>query len=44
MTIFFPTRTAARAFESKNGYVVDAGKDAKNGRRWGFHISKNGSK
>lgn len=42
MTIFFATRTAARAFTSKNGYVVDNGKDAVAGRRWGFRISKNG--
>lgn len=38
MTIFFKSRTLARAFKSKNGKVVDHGKDAANGRRWGFQI------
>lgn len=40
MTIFFATRTAARAFTSKNGKGVDHGKDSTTGRRWGFQISK----
>lgn len=40
MTIYFPSRTLARAFGSKNGKVVDKGKDAAPGRRWGFQIKK----
>lgn len=40
MTIFFATRTLARAFTSKNGKVVDHGKDSAAGRRWGFQINK----
>lgn len=40
MTIFFATRTLARAFGSKNGKVVDHGKDAAAGRRWGFKIGR----
>lgn len=40
MTIFFATRTLARAFNSKNGKVVDHGKDSTPGRRWGFKIQK----
>lgn len=40
MTIFFATRTLARAFTSKNGKVVDHGKDSAVGRRWGFQINK----
>ena len=40
MTIFFPSRTLARAFSSKNGKVVDHGKDASPGRRWGFRLNR----
>lgn len=40
MTLFFKTRTAARAFTSKNGKVVDHGASAAAGRRWGFKIDK----
>lgn len=40
MTIFFTSRTLARAFGSNNGKVVDHGKDAAPGRRWGFQIKK----
>lgn len=46
MTLFFNSRTLARAFndakEVKNGKVVDHGKDAAPGRRWGFQIKKAG--
>lgn len=38
MTIFFASRTQARAFGSKNGKMVDKGKEAPVGRRWGFQI------
>lgn len=40
MTIFFKSRTEARSFKSKNGNVVDHGKDSATGRRWGFQIKK----
>lgn len=40
MTIFFSSRNLARSFGSKNGKVVDNGKDAPGGRRWGFKINK----
>lgn len=44
MTIFFKSRTLARAFneakELKNGKVMDHGVDAPAGRRWGYRISK----
>lgn len=40
MTIFFASRTLARAFGSKNGKVVDHGKDAAVGRRWGFRLNR----
>lgn len=40
MTIFFATRTLARAFGSKNGKVVDHGVSAPAGRRWGFQIGR----
>lgn len=40
MTIFFASRTLARAFGSKNGKVVDHGKDAPAGRRWGFRLNR----
>jgi hypothetical protein len=38
MTIFFASRDKARAFGSKNGKVVDHGKESAPGRRWGFQI------
>lgn len=40
MTIFFASRTLARAFGSKNGKVVDHGKDTPAGRRWGFRLNR----
>lgn len=40
MTIFFASRTLARAFKSNNGKVVDHGADSPKGRRWGFQINK----
>lgn len=39
MTLFFKSRTLARAFGSKNGKVVDMGADAAPGRRWGFRLN-----
>lgn len=40
MTIFFKSRTLARAFTSKNGKIVDHGNDSPTGRRWGFKVNK----
>jgi hypothetical protein len=44
MTIFFKSRTLARAFndakEVKNGKVVDHGSDSAPGRRWGYLINR----
>jgi len=40
MTLFFASRTLARAFTSVNGKVVDHGTDAPKGRRWGFQVTK----
>jgi hypothetical protein len=39
MTLFFKSRTLARAFTSKNGKVVDMGADAPAGRRWAFRLN-----
>lgn len=40
MTLFFKSRTLARAFESKNGKVIDHGVDSPVGRRWGFRLNR----
>lgn len=39
MTLFFKSRTLARAFTSKNGKVIDHGFDSPVGRRWGFRLN-----
>ncbi|ATW58308.1 hypothetical protein CNR37_00101 [Pseudomonas phage ventosus] len=38
MKLFFPTRTAARAFKPANGKFVDLGKDA--AKRWAVQLQK----
>lgn len=40
MTLFFKSRTLARAFTSTNGKVVDHGVESPVGRRWGFQIKR----
>lgn len=40
MTLFFKSRTLARAFKTTTGKVVDHGPTAASGRRWGVQMKK----